>query len=68
VASAYEAQLLGSYAAFNDATIWQAKTEPKCHFFTWLATLGKAPTADNLLKKNWLGTSTFLSLYWRGFF
>jgi hypothetical protein len=37
-------------------------------FFTWLATLGKAPTADNLLKKNWLGTSTFLSLYWRGFF
>lgn len=52
-ASAYEAQFLGSYPRFRASTIWQAHAKPKCRFFAWLALLGKAPTADNLLKKNW---------------
>jgi hypothetical protein len=26
---------------------------PKCQFFAWPAALGKAPTANNLAKKNW---------------
>lgn len=51
-ASAYEAQFLGSYPRFRASAIWQAHTEPKCRFFAWLALLGKASTADNLLKKN----------------
>lgn len=52
-ASAYEAQFLGYYPRFRASTIWQAHTEPKCRFFAWLAIQGKAPTADNLIKKNW---------------
>jgi hypothetical protein len=50
--SAYKAQFLGAFPLFRASSIWQAKTEPKCRFFAWLAVLGKAPTTDNLLKKN----------------
>jgi hypothetical protein len=52
-ASAYDAQFLGVIPQFHASTIWQAKSEPKCRFFAWLALLGKAPTTDNLIKKNW---------------
>jgi hypothetical protein len=37
---------------FKAPTIWQAQTEPKCHFFDWLALLGKAPIGGNLVKNN----------------
>jgi hypothetical protein len=50
--SAYKAQFLGAFPLFRASSIWQTKTEPKCRFFAWLAVLGKAPTTDNLLKKN----------------
>jgi hypothetical protein len=53
-ASAYEVQLMGAYPRYRASTIWRAKTEPKCRFFTWLAIQGKTPTADNLAKNNWL--------------
>jgi hypothetical protein len=52
-ASAYEVQFMGAYPRFRASSIWHAHAEPKCRFFAWLALLGKAPTADNLLKKNW---------------
>jgi hypothetical protein len=54
-ASAYDMQFLGAYSTFRASTIWQAKTEPKCRFLAWLEIQGKAPTADNLLKKGWPG-------------
>jgi hypothetical protein len=50
--SAYDAQFLGAFPAFRASTIWKAFTEPMCCFFAWLALQGKAPTADNLMKKN----------------
>jgi hypothetical protein len=40
--SAAKAQFLGAYPMFKASTIWQAKTEPKCCFFAWLAIQGKA--------------------------
>jgi hypothetical protein len=49
---AYDAQFLGAFPAFRASTIWKAFTEPMCCFFAWLALQGKAPTADNLMKKN----------------
>jgi hypothetical protein len=52
-ASAYEIQFLGSFLMFKASSIWRAKAEAKCHFFAWLATWNKVPTADNLLKKKW---------------
>jgi hypothetical protein len=52
-ASAYETQFIGAFPLFRASTIWQAKSKPKCRFFAWLAIQNKAPTADNLLKKNW---------------
>jgi hypothetical protein len=51
--SAYETQFLGAFRQFKASTIWHAKAEPRCKFFAWLAIQGKAPTADNLTKKNW---------------
>jgi hypothetical protein len=51
--STHEVQFLGAYPLFRASTIWQAKTEDKYRFFAWLAVQGKAPTADNLTKKNW---------------
>jgi hypothetical protein len=51
--SAYEIQFLGAYPRFRTSSVWRTQTEPKCHFFAWLALLGKAPTTDNLIKKNW---------------
>jgi hypothetical protein len=38
---------------FPAAEIWKAHTEPKCKFFAWLILHNKAPTANNLAKKNW---------------
>jgi hypothetical protein len=38
---------------FPAVHIWKACTEPKCKFFAWLVMHDKAPTADNLTKKNW---------------
>jgi hypothetical protein len=52
-ASVYDAHFLEVFPQFRASTIWQAKSEPKCRFFVWLALLGKAPTTDNLIKKNW---------------
>jgi hypothetical protein len=52
--SAYDIQFLGTFPMFNNATtIWKAKTRAKCRFFAWLAVWKKAPTTDNLMKKNW---------------
>jgi hypothetical protein len=51
--SAYQAQFLGAFPLFRASTIWRARTEPKCCFFTWLAMQGKAPTTDNLMKKHY---------------
>lgn len=51
--SAYRAQFHGALNMRNGVTLWQANAEPKCKFLAWLAMHGKAPTADNLEKKNW---------------
>jgi hypothetical protein len=61
--SAYNIQLLGYYTGFNSSSIWQAKTEPKYHFFAWLALLNKAPTTDNLLNKIGPATQVVLSAF-----
>jgi hypothetical protein len=53
VASAYDCQFIGSMTSLPPTDIWTAATEPKCNFFTWLVMHDKAPTADNLSKKNW---------------
>jgi hypothetical protein len=52
-ASAYDIRFLGAVRAFRASTIWKASTEPRCRSFAWLALQGKAPTGDNLMKKNW---------------
>jgi hypothetical protein len=52
-ASTYDVQFLGEVPQLKASSVWQAKTESKCWFFTWLAILSKAPTADKLIKKNW---------------
>jgi hypothetical protein len=36
-ASAYEVQFLGAFPRYIASTIWQAKAEPPCRFFAWLA-------------------------------
>jgi hypothetical protein len=36
-ASAYEVQFLGAFPRYIASTIWQAKVEPPCRFFAWLA-------------------------------
>jgi hypothetical protein len=53
VASAYDCQFTGAMSYFPASKIWKATTEPKCKFFAWLIIHNKAPTADNLAKKNW---------------
>jgi hypothetical protein len=62
-ASAYEAQFLGAYPTFRASSIWRAHTEPKCRFLAWLALLGKIPTTDNLIKKNWPCSPTCAMCY-----
>jgi hypothetical protein len=53
-ASVYEAQFLGAFPLFRASTIGYTRTEPECHFFTWLAMQGKTPTTtDNLMRKYW---------------
>jgi hypothetical protein len=44
----------GAFPLFRASTIWQARAEPMCHFFAWLALQAKAPTEDNVARKNWL--------------
>jgi hypothetical protein len=51
-ALAYDIQFLGAFPFFRASTIWQARVEPRCRFFTWLVLQGKAPTTDNLARKN----------------
>lgn len=51
--SAYLAQFQGATKMQDGALIWKANAEAKCKFLAWLAMHGKAPTADNLEKKNW---------------
>ena len=52
-ASAYRCQFVGACPPFRTAKIWRAKTEPKCHYFAWLALHGKILTADNLALRGW---------------
>lgn len=52
-ASAYQIQFEGSFPDFRASTLWQARTEPKCRFFAWLAVHERIQTADNLIKKRW---------------
>lgn len=44
---------VGATVYFPATNIWQARTEPKCQFFAWLAMHNKVLTADNMMKKNW---------------
>lgn len=46
-------QFAGSTLSALSTILWRAETEPKCRFLAWLVINGKAPTADNLAKKNW---------------
>jgi hypothetical protein len=51
-ASASEVQFMGAYPLLRASTVWQAKAEPRCLLFAWLAIQGKAPTTNILAKKN----------------
>jgi hypothetical protein len=51
VASAYECQFEGSIVQFPAMSIWQAMTEPKCKFFTWLLMHDRVLTANNMMKR-----------------
>jgi hypothetical protein len=46
-------QFIGTCPSYRVTTIWTARAEPHCRFFAWLAIQGKAPTADNMLKRSW---------------
>jgi hypothetical protein len=48
--SAYNVQFTGTVRDGPWNTIWKAKVENKCHFFTWLLLQNKLPTSDCLLK------------------
>jgi hypothetical protein len=64
IASTYDIQFLGTFPMFNNATtIWKAKIEAKCRFFTWIAVWKKVPISDNLMKKNWLCDPTCALCY-----
>jgi hypothetical protein len=52
VSSAYNYQFKGDFTYFLATSIWKASAEPKCKFFGWLLMHNKAPTVDNLAKKN----------------
>ena len=51
--SAYNIQFAGSHGQFISSHIWQAESEGKHKFFTWLLVQSKLLTADNLLKRQW---------------
>jgi hypothetical protein len=59
VASAYNCQFYGSMTFFPATQVWQAKTQSKCKFFTWLVFHDKALTADNMQRKNWPCNPTY---------
>lgn len=50
--SAYEIQFRGSFANFHAHGLLKASAEPKCRSLAWLIMHNKAPSADNLAKKN----------------
>jgi hypothetical protein len=58
VASAYECQFHGATIQFPAMSIWQAMSEPKCKFFTWLVMHDRVLTANNLMKKIGLTITT----------
>jgi len=51
--SAYNIQFAGSHGQFISSHIWQAESEGKHKFFTWLLVQSKLLIADNLLKRQW---------------
>jgi hypothetical protein len=48
----YYQALVPSIGSFPWKSIWQAKIPPRVAFFSWLASLGKVLTADNLRRRN----------------
>ena len=48
----YYQALVPSIGSFPWKSIWQAKVSPHVAFFSWLASLGKVPTANNLRRRN----------------
>jgi hypothetical protein len=51
--SAYRIQFEGTFSKMKITTIWRAKAEPKCRFFTWIFLHKKILTANNLIKRGW---------------
>jgi hypothetical protein len=50
----YYQALVPSIGSFHWKSIWQAKIPPRVAFFSWLASLGKFLTADNLRRRNFI--------------
>jgi hypothetical protein len=53
VSSAYDYRFIGYMTTFTPGTVWKAKIEPKCRFFSWLVLHDRVLTTDNMAKKNW---------------
>lgn len=51
--SAYKAQFVGSYSAFDSTKVWKAVAELKCKFFAWTVLHKKILTAENLTARGW---------------
>jgi hypothetical protein len=48
--SAYNIQIVGTFAEFGWADLWKAKTENKCKFLNWLLLQNKVWSADQIIK------------------
>lgn len=48
--SAYEVQFLGTVVERNWDSIWKAKVQTKCKFFTWLLLQARLPTNDRIIR------------------
>jgi hypothetical protein len=49
--SAYNVQFIGTITNERWKSIWKAKVQNKCRFFTWLAVQLKLPTTDRIIKQ-----------------
>jgi hypothetical protein len=50
IMSAYAVQFYGSFAGHNWDSVWKARAENKCKFFSWLALQNRLWTADRIVK------------------
>jgi hypothetical protein len=58
VASMYNALILSDLLVYDNKKIWKMKIPLKNNFFAWYLRRGVIVTKDNLIKRNWHGSSS----------